>query len=86
MKTLSNLKFPMPEQRILEKWTIFCKRWKRWSVSCYAGRLLSNQIAGEPTGPYQLPSNKRGKKTEVLSDKKLKFQKWTKKTEFYLFI
>ena len=33
---------------------IFCKNWKRWSVSCYTDRLLANQIA-EKTGPYQLP-------------------------------
>ena len=40
--------FPMPEQRKLEKWKIFCKSWKRWSVSCYTDRLLANQISGKP--------------------------------------
>ena len=27
---------------------IFCKNWKRWSVSCYTDRLSANQIAGKP--------------------------------------
>ena len=38
----------MAEQRTLEKLTIFCKSWKRWSVSCYTDRLLANQIAEKP--------------------------------------
>ena len=38
----------MSEQRELEKWTIFCKSWKRWFVSCYTDRLLANQVAENP--------------------------------------
>ena len=40
----------MPEQRKLEKWKIFCKSWKRWSVSCYTDWLLANQVAEKPVG------------------------------------
>ena len=40
--------FLMQEQLKLEKWTIFGKSCKRWSVSCYTDQLLANQIAGKP--------------------------------------
>ena len=40
--------FRMPEQRKLEKWTVFCKSRKKWSAWCYTDRLLANQIAGKP--------------------------------------
>ena len=38
----------MPEQRKLEKWSIFCESWKKWPLSCYTDWLLANQIAGKP--------------------------------------
>ena len=37
----------MSEERKLEKWTIFYKSWKRWSVSSYTDQLSANQIAGK---------------------------------------
>ena len=38
----------MPKRRKLEKYMIFWKSWKRWSVSCYTDQLLAKQIAGKP--------------------------------------
>ena len=52
--------FPVPKTTEAWKLTIFCKSWKRWSVSCYTDRLL----IGGTAGPYQLSSNN---KYEVLS-------------------
>ena len=41
---------PMSEQWEVEKWTVFCKSWEGWFISCYTDRLSANQITGKPVG------------------------------------